>query len=220
VSVKESYLSEAHLNKEISLIKEEISHLHIRERAWIPEMSSSALIVTDLQNYFLSPGSHAFIPSAPAIIPNIWLLIRRFRENNRPIIFTRHINDPDNAGSMKYWWNDLVTEGTSASLLYENLPSDKDIILTKHQYDAFQDTILEDILKSRQILYPVICGVMANLCCETTVRTAFVKGFRPVLPLDATASYNRNFHLSTFINLAFGFSPLLTTGEVIKLLLK
>jgi bifunctional isochorismate lyase / aryl carrier protein len=183
-------------------------------------LASSALIVTDMQNYFLSAGSHAFIPSAPAIIPNISLLISRFRENKRPIIFTRHINDAENAGSLDYWWNDLILEGKDTSLLFGDLYSEEDIIITKHQYDAFPGTRLEEILNSRKIQYPVICGVMTNLCCETTVRSAFVRGFRPVLPLDATAAYNRQFHLSTFINLSFGFSPLLTTGEVVKLLFK
>jgi nicotinamidase-related amidase len=57
---------------------------------------------------------------------------------------------------------------------------------------------------------------MTNLCCETTVRSAFVKGFRPVLPIDATAAYNRQFHLATFKNLSFGFTPLMTTIEVIE----
>ncbi len=99
--------------------------------------------------------------------------------------------------------------------LHEELNAPGDTILIKNQYDAFYDTELESILKENNVLYLVICGVMANLCCETTVRSAFVRGFRPVLPVDATAAYNREFHLATFRNLGFGFSPLMTTGEVI-----
>jgi bifunctional isochorismate lyase / aryl carrier protein len=218
LNLKETYLRSETFDDEISRLKDEISLSIHRRRQWNADLNHSALIVTDMQNYFLSPSSHAFIPSAQAIIPNIIKLINIFRENDRPLIFTKHINNKENAGSMNYWWNDLVNDDGPLAELYDDLRVSQDIILTKHQYDAFHETKLEDLLKSRQTLYPVVCGVMSNLCCETTVRTAFVKGFRPVLPLDATAAYNREFHLATFRNLAFGFSPLLTTSEVITIL--
>lgn len=218
MNIKETYLKPEAFDDEISLLKDEISLSLTRSRQWNADLNHSALIVTDMQNYFLSPSSHAFIPSAPAIIPNIKNLIRIYRENYRPIIFTKHVNNKENAGSMNYWWNDLIEEEGYFAGLYGDLNVSEDVILTKHQYDAFHETNLEVLLKSRQILYPVVCGVMTNLCCETTVRTAFVKGFQPVLPLDATAAYNREFHLATFRNLSFGFSPLMTTEEVIKIL--
>ncbi len=173
-----------------------------------------------MQNYFLSPGSHAFIPSAPAIIPNIKKLIGIFRENKRPVIFTKHTNNKENSGSMDYWWNDLIREDDPISDIYGGLKSPDDFIFTKHQYDAFYGTGLEDILLENHVEFPVICGVMTNLCCESTVRTAFVRGFRPVLPIDATAAYNRLFHLATFRNLSFGFSPVMTTSQVIQVLTK
>ena len=62
----------------------------------------AALLVLDMQDYFLREGSHAFIPSAPAILPNIEKLIESFYEANRPVIFTRHLNT--DAGMMSRWW--------------------------------------------------------------------------------------------------------------------
>jgi nicotinamidase-related amidase len=215
MAFKEEYLSYKVLDHDIAEIRAEIVQSISKQRKWDATMPHSALIVTDLQNYFLSPGSHAFIPSAEAIIPNIQKLIEIFRNNDRPVIFTKHINDENNAQSMNYWWKDLVREETPSAGLYGNLCEEKDYILLKHQYDAFYGTELENILRSHGVIYPVICGVMANLCCETTTRSAFVRGFRPVLPIDATAAYTRDFHIATFRNLAFGFSPLMTTREVI-----
>jgi isochorismate hydrolase len=216
--LKELYFTVENFAQEVSLLQDEIASLPLRGRNWEAAISESALIVTDLQKYFLSPDSHAFIPSAPAIIPNIRMLIHLFRENQRPVIFTRHTNNLSNAGSMNWYWNDLIEEGSRMSLIAEALDPGNDRVLVKHQYDAFYNTDLEGILKSENTRFLVICGVMANLCCETTVRSAFVRGFRPVLPIDATATYHRQIHISTFRNLAFGFSPPLNTEEVCKIL--
>ncbi|MCK5301472.1 MAG: isochorismatase family protein, partial [Thermoplasmatales archaeon] len=59
--------------------------------------NNSALIVIDMQEYFINENSHAFIPSAQFIIPNINTLIKRYRKLGLPIIFTFHAykNDED-----------------------------------------------------------------------------------------------------------------------------
>lgn len=215
---KETYLTLKGLRREVSRLRDETGDLNIRQRQWEASMDRSLLIVTDLQNYFLSPESHAFIPSAPAIVQNISNLIRFYTVNHRPVIFTKHVNDTENAGSMAYWWKDLIEAGTWMSEIHDDLPTAGGLTLTKHQYDAFHQTDLEKILKENQVQYPVICGVMTNLCCETTARSAFVRGLRPVIPLDATAAYNREFHLASFRNLCFGFMPLLSTQEIIEML--
>ena len=79
-------------------------------------------------------------------------------------------------------------------------------IIEKTQYDPFYKTDLEKILNSQKVEQIIVCGVMTNLCCETVVRSSFVRGYEPFLPIDLTAAYNYAFHLSTIINLSFGFS--------------
>lgn len=51
-------------------------------------------------------------------------------------------------------------------------------------------------------------GVMTNLCCETTAREAFVKGFRVFFSTDATATLDLELHEATLKNLAYGFAYL------------
>lgn len=220
--MKEQYFSLPGLQKETEEMILEITsgRLKSNPRKWNADISRSALIVTDMQNYFLNPDSHAFIPSATSIIPNILSLADFFHKSNRPVIFTKHTNDHENAACMSYWWKDMIGNETPSAKIHENLRTSGDIILEKHQYDAFYNTRLEEILHNQNVRFAVICGVMTNLCCETTTRSAFVKGFQPLLPLDATAAYNREFHISTFINLSFGFCPLMTTREVIEVLMK
>jgi isochorismate hydrolase len=63
----------------------------------------SALLILDMQQYFLRESSHAYIPSAQAIIPGINELIKIYSARDLPIIFTRHINSPQNAKMMALW---------------------------------------------------------------------------------------------------------------------
>jgi len=59
---------------------------------------------------------------------------------------------------------------------------------------------------------------MAHLCCETTARSAFVKGFEVVFVIDGTATYNKDFYISTLLNLSHGFAIPVLTEEILNLL--
>ena len=61
-----------------------------------------ALLVLDMQDYFLISESHAFVPSAPAIVPNVVRLAKAFKERGLPVIYTQHINQPGDAGIVQY----------------------------------------------------------------------------------------------------------------------
>lgn len=179
------------------------------------DKSKAALLITDMQKYFLKEGSHAFIPSAPAILPGIKSLIEFCNKQNIPIIYTRHINNQSNHGIMNVWWNDIITSGSVTSEILDELPSKHSQVIKKSQYDAFYNTDLEKSLKEKGKSQLIVCGVMTNLCCETTVRSAFIKGIAPFLPIDTTATYTFDIHLSTIKNLAFGFTQPLLSKEII-----
>jgi nicotinamidase-related amidase len=215
---KEKYFTEENLQDEVKDIRDDILIRAVKE----PEFhlkGNPALLVTDMQEYFLSPESHAYIPSAQAILPNITRLINIFNQTQHPIILTQHINDTDNAGNMKTWWKALLTGDSPYSKLYPLYhASTFPPVIQKTQYDAFHETELEKFLKENNIKTLIICGVMTNLCCETTLRSAFVKGYNAIIPLDATAAYLRKYHISTFVNLSFGFCPARTTSEILAVL--
>lgn len=183
-------------------------------------ISHSALIVLDMQKYFLNNSSHSYIPSAVAIIPRIKKLIRLFNSANRPVILTRHINTIDDSGLMGKWWKDLIKPRNTLGEIINDFKDEKYISLKKTQYDAFYKTPLEEILTEKNTKQVLITGVMANLCCETTARSAFTRGFETFFTIDGTAAYNEQFHNSTLINLAFGFAIPVLTEEIVKLFKK
>ena len=174
-----------------------------------------ALLVLDMQRFFLDESSHAYIPSALAIIPGIKSLMDAFLKNNMPVILTRHLNTPKDANQMDKWWRDLITEESPLSEITPELKHPDAVIIKKTQYDAFYKTPLEDILRKNGVTQIVITGVMTHLCCETTAREAFVRGFDVLFTIDGTATYNEDFHRATLLNLSHGFAVPVLCEEII-----
>jgi isochorismate hydrolase len=168
--------------------------------------SRSALLILDMQRVFLEEDSHAFIPSALPIIPKIKKLASKFQKKNLPVIFTRHINNKEDAKLMADWWNGLITEKDEMSEIIPDLDLSNTLVIRKTQYDGFYQTHLEEILKERETSQIVITGVMSHLCCETTARSAFVRGYEVFFPINGTATYNEEFHRATVLNLSHGFA--------------
>jgi bifunctional isochorismate lyase/aryl carrier protein len=57
---------------------------------------------------------------------------------------------------------------------------------------------------------------MTHLCCETTARAAFVRGFDVFFLVDGTATYNQDYHQATLLNLAHGVAVLTDVNKIIK----
>jgi bifunctional isochorismate lyase/aryl carrier protein len=176
---------------------------------------SAALLVLDLQGYFLEERSHAFVPSAPVILPGIFKLIAAFLNAGYPVIATRHLNTREDAGMMSKWWRDIINSQTAYS---QNIifpyPS-KINFINKPQYDAFLHTTLEDTLHKQGIRQVVICGVMTHLCCETTARSAFMRGFEVFFTIDGTATYNEQLHRASLLTLSHGFAVPVLIDELL-----
>jgi isochorismate hydrolase len=203
--MKTAYFTEENIDSKAAALLEEVqSRVRPREIRFRP--SEAALIVLDVQRYFGDPSSHAYIPSLPPVLAKIRELEVAFAGALRPVILTRHANTDDDAGLLRTWWSDLIRAGTSRAEILPGLEADGSIVLDKTQYDAFHGTDLEDILRERDVSQIVVTGVMTHLCCETTARSAFVRGFTVFLPVDGTATYNEDFHFATFLNLAHGFA--------------
>jgi bifunctional isochorismate lyase/aryl carrier protein len=185
-----------------------------RHRDQIFDIHKAALLVLDMQRFFLDPVSHAYIPSGPAILPGILRLERIFEEKQRPVILTRHLNSISDAGRMGTWWHDLILAESPLSQLVDEVEVTHRSLICKSQYDAFFGTNLESLLKTAHIEQILICGVMTHLCCETTARSAFMRGFEVFVAIDGMATYNRAFHEAAILNLSHGFAYPLLVEEI------
>jgi len=180
------------------------------------EPERASLIILDMQEYFLNETSHAFTPAARAIVPGLKQLAKAFRKTGKPVILTRHLNTPRDALQMAEWWNDLIREEKPLSGLIPELKEAGGTVLKKAQYDAFHGTSLEKWLRDREVTQVVIGGVLTHLCCETTARSAFIRGFEVFFLVDGTADCNEEFHRASVLNLSHGFAHPVTVEEVLE----
>ncbi len=185
------------------------------ERGPAFDISRAALLILDMQAFFLDKESHAVVPDATAIVPALCDLARRFREAGRPVLMTRHSNSDDDAGMIRTWWKDILEPGSSAAALEPTLEELSAVVVDKAQYDAFHETALEEILRDSGTEQVVVTGVMTHLCVETTARSAFVRGFAVFVPADGTATYNRKFHAASMLNLSHGVASVVTCSGLI-----
>ncbi len=203
----------------------------VKTREWLEDVRSyrrttpvelvpqkTALLLLDMQEVFLNEDSHAFVPSAPAILP--WLLefADACKAAGSPVIATRHLNTEHDAGMMGRWWRDVITADHPYAALTSGVDQAADQVVPKPQYDAFYGSDLEALLDDMQTQKLIIGGVMTHLCCETTARAAFVRGFNMVFLADGTATYTEELHIGSLRALAHGVAQIATVEEILDAL--
>ncbi len=212
---KEEYYTRENIAAEAARMAGELPR---NPRAAALAAERSALLIIDMQDYFLRADSHAFLPAAAAIVPNIRALAGAFRQAGRPVHFTRHANNARDAGQMAAWWRELLTGDHPLGAIAGALPAPENKVLVKSQYDAFHHTDLEEVLRRQGVEQLVITGVTTHLCCESTARSAFMRGFAVFMAIDGTATLNRELHLASLRALAHGFAVPLLVSDLLAAL--
>jgi nicotinamidase-related amidase len=177
----------------------------------------SALLVVDMQRFFLDEASPTFTCGGAAILPKVKRLMDAFRLARRPVIFTQHVHHPGDldSGIMGWWWQGKCVEGSPESEIHPDLaPMPGEKVIFKHRYSAFYNTDLETVLRCLKVEDIVIAGVMTNMCCESTARDAYYRDYRVFFPADGTGSINEEMHLASLLNLAFGFAYVTTSDKI------
>ena len=119
------------------------------------------------------------------------------------MVFTRHLYRPGRAdegralkgNSPALAGVDGLQAGTwDAEVVAELGWGPGDLTVDKVRFDAFQWTSLEPLLRGLGVTELVVCGVVTNICVETTVRSAFMRDFPVILLADCCAAGTRRLH--------------------------
>ncbi|MGN6316020.1 hydrolase [Trinickia sp.] len=150
---------------------------------------TTALVLIDLQQGILP---YAKGPrTGDAVLEASVQLLKRFREAGAPVVLVRVGPSPDFGDTLKQ----SVDQPTPvpASGLPENwwtFPpelgvGERDILITKRQWNAFYGTELDLQLRRRGIETIVLGGISTNIGVESTARAAFEQNYSLVLVEDA-----------------------------------
>ena len=179
------------------------------------EPARTALLVIDMQRDFLEPGGFGETLGndvsllARAVKP-IAALLAAFRRRELLVIHTREGHRPDLAdaptaklergapskriGDVGPMGRILVRGEPGHDIVPELAPHAGEPVIDKPGKGAFYATDLGPILQHRDIANLIVCGVTTEVCVHTTVREANDRGYRCVVPSDASASYFPEFH--------------------------
>ncbi len=177
----------------------------------------AALLVVDMQRVFLDGSSK--VHDAEAVMQRVGDLARAFRDRGRPVVYTRHLHadDGSDGGNLLWWWGSVIRESSEGGQLHPDvLPRESELVVRKNTYDAFNGTDLHERLEGMGVRDLVVCGVMTNLCCETSAREAFCLGYRVKFVADATGTAADSMQIATLINLAYGFAQVVLAEDLIE----
>ncbi len=176
------------------------------------------MLVIDMQRFFLDESSKAYLPAAEAMLPRVNDLVLAFRKRALPVLYTRHVDKPgDFGGGMFRWWNHIMDPEDPMNRLHPDLePAPEEVVIVKHHYSAFFETDLDSHLNELNATSVVVAGVMTHLCCESSARDAFIRGWNVIAVADCMATLNETLHLSSLRSLAHGFASPALSGQVVS----
>ena len=193
-----------------------------------------ALIVIDMQNFFMDDAYAAACPVARDIVPNVNALADATRSCGGLVVWVRMVAPP---GSDKSWSAyhercatpqgktrlDDLAEGMAGYALWDGMDvRDDDEIVDKNRFSAFiqGSSNLEEMLRGRGIETLIFTGVATNVCVESSARDAMMLNFRTLMISDACATKTDAEHNATLTIFHTRFGDVREAGEVIAMLEK
>ncbi|QYM94197.1 isochorismatase family protein [Dickeya zeae] len=172
-------------------------HLPVNKVNWPVDASRAALLIHDMQNYFLNFwGENS--PLTEQLIANVARLRQVCRQQGIPVFYTAQPNqqsDADRALLNDMWGPGLNRHPEQQRIAAALTPEDSDTVLVKWRYSAFHRSDLEQRLKSSGRDQLIICGVYAHIGCLTTATDAFMRDIKPFMVADALADFTQEEHL-------------------------
>ena len=133
-----------------------------------------ALVVIDVQEGMEPLKAH----DGEGVVSRIASLLGRAREANAKIVYVQHDGSAEPG-------HPLAKGKPGHAIYHEIAPHEGEPIVVKTHCSAFQDTDLAARLKAMDADRLIVCGMQTEYCVDSTVRSAFERGFEVTLVSDA-----------------------------------
>jgi len=173
-----------------------------------------ALIVIDMLNDFVTGKLKT--ERAKHIIPSIRRLIQAARDANIPVIYSNDAHLPVDS-ELKRWGEHAMKGTRGAEVIPQLKPREGDYVLEKRTYSGFFETGLDLLLREMKVDTLVLTGLHANICVRHTAADGFFRGYRIVVPKDATEALSEDDYKQGLEYLEKVYDAEITeTDEIIK----
>lgn len=186
-----------------------------RPQPYTFDLSTTALLVIDMQRDFLEPGGFGEslgndVSQLRRTIDPLRALLAAARETGLFVIHTREGHLPDlsdcppakrNRGAPRSRIGDpgpngriLIRGEYGHDIVDELAPIDGEPVVDKPGKGAFHGTGLDSLLTDRGTTHLLVTGVTTEVCVHTTVREANDRGYECLVLADCVGSYFPEFH--------------------------
>lgn len=184
---------------------------------WQVEPQRAALLIHDMQQYFLNfwGEDSALIKQ---VVENIANLRRYCKQQGIPVFYTAQPNqqsDADRALLNDMWGPGLNKHPEQQAVTAALTPDEDDTVLVKWRYSAFHRSPLQEILQESGRDQLIICGVYAHIGCLTTAIDAFMRNIQPFMVADGLADFSRDEHLMALRYTAGRCGRVVTTASLL-----
>jgi ureidoacrylate peracid hydrolase len=188
----------------------------------------TALIVVDMQNAFIDQRGSLAKMGVPVDrtalpIPHLQKVLAAARRAKLPIFHVRMVlrKDGRDLGVLGKVFPPLRELGHCALGSwdaefypgFEPLPGE--LVVEKNRFSAFFGTGLDTSLRCIEADTLIVTGLATNVCVEGTVRDAFYRDYRVIVPREATGSYTEEMERAAFVSFRFAFASVVPTEDVV-----
>jgi bifunctional isochorismate lyase / aryl carrier protein len=163
---------------------------------WTPEPRRAALLIHDMQRYFVEAFTAGQSP-VTELVANIRQLRQHCAELGIPVVYSAQPGGqtPEQRGLLRDFWGSGINGGPHQKQIIDALaPGPQDILLTKWRYSAFRKTELLGSLREFRRDQLIICGIYAHIGCLQTASDAFMNDVQPFLVADALGDFSLDHH--------------------------
>ena len=190
--------------------------------------AKTALVVVDMQDYFVKEGMPSFTPDAQAVTPNINRLAEALRNTGGLVVWIQTLapEDPNDwanraeATRAESWEarRELLSRNGAGFAIHESCDvRETDAVAIKIRYSAFipYPWEFDDLLKAKGIDTILITGVATSTCCESTARDGSMWGYRTIMVADGNADVSERLHGNPLGKFLIAFGDVQTSDQLI-----
>ncbi|MFT3971408.1 MAG: isochorismatase family protein [Micropruina sp.] len=194
--------------------------LPVSRATWNLDAGRAAVLVHDLQRYFVTPFAGG-CPALAGALAATDRIVRAARAAGVPVIYTAQQGNQDPAerglqGDL--WGPGMSTDPAHTAILPELAPSEGDTVVDKHRYSAFARTDLADRLAAAGRDQLIVTGVYAHIGVTATALDAFQREIRPFVVADGVADLGAEQHRRALEVIASCCGVVILAGDVLDAL--
>ncbi|OBB89971.1 isochorismatase family protein [Mycobacterium sp. 852002-40037_SCH5390672] len=184
---------------------------------WQVDAGRVALLIHDMQRYFLRPLTRGASPYR-ALVENVARLRNVCSAAGIPVGYTAQPGGMtlEQRGLLRHFWGaGMTTDPTDRAIVAELAPTTGDRLFVKWRYSAFHASDLADWLTQNRRDQLIICGVYAHVGVLLTAADAYARDIETFLIADAVADFCREDHQLSLEYAAARCAMVRTTASVV-----